>query len=100
MFGDAPWESSLCRSPLALHMDRNARRTCERLSACRGRTRRRGRSLAIRACGQAVLLRLLLLDPQRLDADLRKLQVVAGGQAVSGSAAALRSLQLPARQFG
>jgi len=75
-------------------MDRNTRRTGERLSARLRRTRRRGRSLAIPR------LRLRLLDPQRLDADLRKLQVVAAGQAVSGSAAALRSLQLPARQFG
>ena len=40
------------------------------------------------------------LDPQRLDGDLRKLLVVAGGQAVSGSGAALRSLQLPARHLG
>jgi hypothetical protein len=56
--------------------------------------------LPSRACGQAVLLRLRLLDPQRLDGDLRKLQVVAGGQAVSGSDAALRSLQLPARHLG
>jgi len=56
--------------------------------------------LPSRACGQAVLLRLLLLNPQRPDGDVLKLQVVAGGRAVSGSAAALRSLHLPVRQLG
>jgi hypothetical protein len=56
--------------------------------------------LPSRACGQPVLLRLRLLNPQRPDGDVLKLQVVAGGRAVSGSAAALRSLHLPVRQLG